>query len=118
MLTAGTGGTITGVGAAAQGGACRSVHVIGVDPVGSILAGPGPIQPYKVEGIGYDFIPDVLDRGLVDEWVKTEDRESFLMARRLIRQEGLLVRRQLAARPCGRRIAGRQRSTARASASS
>jgi cystathionine beta-synthase len=59
--------------------------------VGSILAGPGPVGSYKVEGIGYDFIPDVLDRDLVDEWIKTEDRESFLMARRLIRQEGLLV---------------------------
>ncbi|MHC4931657.1 MAG: pyridoxal-phosphate dependent enzyme, partial [Planctomycetota bacterium] len=64
--------------------------IVGVDPVGSILAGPGPIHSYKVEGIGYDFIPDVLDRGLVDRWIKTEDRESFLMARRLIRQEGLL----------------------------
>jgi cystathionine beta-synthase len=62
-----------------------------VDPVGSILAGPGPVHSYKVEGIGYDFVPEVLDRDVVDEWVKTEDRESFLMARRLIRQEGLLV---------------------------
>ena len=60
-------------------------------PVGSILAGPAePIGAYKVEGIGYDFIPDVLDRNLVDEWIKSEDRESFLMARRLIRHEGLL----------------------------
>jgi cystathionine beta-synthase len=48
------------------------------------------VGSYKVEGIGYDFIPDVLDRDLIDEWVKTEDRESFLMARRLIRREGLL----------------------------
>jgi cystathionine beta-synthase len=69
----------------------KGAKVIGVDPVGSILAGPGPIGTYKVEGIGYDFIPDVLDTKLVDEWVKTEDRESFLMARRLIRQEGMLV---------------------------
>lgn len=45
---------------------------------------------YKVEGIGYDFIPTVLDRSVVDHWVKTEDGESFLMARRLIREEGLL----------------------------
>jgi cystathionine beta-synthase len=67
---------------------CR---IVGVDPVGSLLAGPSPIGSYKVEGIGYDFIPDVLDRDLVDEWVKTEDRESFLMARRLIRKEGMLV---------------------------
>jgi cystathionine beta-synthase len=69
----------------------KGAQVVGVDPIGSILAGPGPIGTYKVEGIGYDFIPDVLDRSLVDEWVKTEDRESFLMARRLIRQEGMLV---------------------------
>jgi cystathionine beta-synthase len=68
----------------------KGVKVIGVDPVGSILAGPGPIGSYKVEGIGYDFIPKVCDRSNVDEWVKTEDRESFLTARRLIRQEGLL----------------------------
>lgn len=90
VATAGTGGTITGVARRVKRD-IPGVKVIGVDPVGSILAGPGPIGTYKVEGIGYDFIPDVLDRSLVDEWVKTEDRESFLMARRLIRQEGLLV---------------------------
>jgi len=44
----------------------------------------------QVEGIGYDFIPDVLDVSLVDEWVKSEDKESFLMARRLIREEGMM----------------------------
>ncbi|MHC5009736.1 MAG: cystathionine beta-synthase [Planctomycetota bacterium] len=90
VLSAGTGGTITGAARRVKE-ALPDVKVVGVDPVGSILAGPGPIAPYKVEGIGYDFIPDVLDRELVDEWVKTEDRESFLMARRLIREEGLLV---------------------------
>jgi cystathionine beta-synthase len=90
VLTAGTGGTLTGVARAVKERVpgCR---VVGVDPVGSILAGPGPVGTYKVEGIGYDFIPEVLDRSLVDEWVKTEDRESFRMARRLIRHEGLLV---------------------------
>jgi cystathionine beta-synthase len=88
-MTAGTGGTITGVARRLKED-LPNVRIVGVDPVGSILAGPGPIAPYKVEGIGYDFIPDVLERELVDEWVKTEDRESFLMARRLIRQEGLL----------------------------
>ena len=50
----------------------------------------GPIKSYKVEGIGYDFIPDVLDRDLVDRWIKSNDRDSFLAARQLIRQEGLL----------------------------
>ncbi len=86
---AGTGGTVAGVATRLREKAPH-VKIVGVDPVGSILAGPGPIASYKVEGIGYDFIPDVLDVKLVDEWVKTEDRESFLMARRLIRREGLL----------------------------
>ena len=90
VLTAGTGGTISGVARRVKE-EVPGVKVVGVDPVGSILAGPAPIGAYKVEGIGYDFIPDVLDRNLVDEWIKTEDRESFLMARRLIRQEGMLV---------------------------
>jgi cystathionine beta-synthase len=87
---AGTGGTITGVGRRLKE-ALPQVKIVGADPVGSILAGPGPVQSYKVEGIGYDFIPDVLDRSVVDEWIRTEDRESFILARRLIRQEGLLV---------------------------
>jgi len=90
VMTAGTGGTITGAARRIKE-ALPNVKIIGVDPVGSILAGPGEILPYKVEGIGYDFIPDVLDRDLIDEWIRTEDRESFLMARRLIRHEGMLV---------------------------
>jgi cystathionine beta-synthase len=89
VMTAGTGGTMAGVAKRLKE-EIKGVKVIGVDPVGSILAGPGPIGSYKVEGIGYDFIPKVCDRSNVDEWVKTEDRESFLNARRLIRQEGLL----------------------------
>src|SRR5262247_2444111 len=90
VMTAGTGGTITGVARVIK----REVpkcKIIGVDPEGSILAGPGEIRSYKVEGIGYDFIPDVLDRRLVDSWIKSNDRDSFLVARQLIRQEGLLV---------------------------
>ena len=90
VMTAGTGGTITGVARVIK----REVpgcKVIGVDPEGSILAGPGEIRSYKVEGIGYDFIPDVLDRRLVDGWIKSNDRDSFVVARQLIRQEGLLV---------------------------
>lgn len=70
--------------------------VVGVDPEGSILALPDSLndkhrlESYKVEGIGYDFVPDVLDRSLIDKWEKTNDQESFIMARRLIREEGLL----------------------------
>jgi cystathionine beta-synthase len=90
VMTAGTGGTITGVARYLRRVA-PSVRIIGVDPEGSILAGPGPIKTYKVEGIGYDFIPDVLDRSMVHEWLKSNDRDSFRVARQLIRQEGLLV---------------------------
>src|SRR4026208_1888934 len=90
VLTAGTGGTITGMPRIAKG-EVPGWFGGGGDPEGSILAGPGEIRSYKVEGIGYDFIPDVLDVKLVDRWIKSNDRDSFRVARQLIRQEGLLV---------------------------
>lgn len=90
VISAGTGGTITGVAKRLKEKNPKCI-IVGVDPVGSILAGPEPVGSYLVEGIGYDFIPDVLDRDLIDVWVKTQDKESFQMARRLIREEGLLV---------------------------
>jgi cystathionine beta-synthase len=90
VMTAGTGGTITGVAKVIKR-ELPKCQIVGVDPEGSILAGPGEIKTYKVEVIGYDFIPDVLDRRLVDRWVKSNDRDSFLIARQLIRQEGLLI---------------------------
>ncbi|MDH3284539.1 MAG: pyridoxal-phosphate dependent enzyme, partial [Acidobacteriota bacterium] len=83
------GGTLTGVALKIKE-ACPKCVIVGVDPVGSILAGGDHVASYKVEGIGYDFIPEVLHRDLVDVWVKTTDRPSFIMARRLIRKEGLL----------------------------
>ena len=89
VLTAGTGGTITGVARGIKK-VLPQCLIVGVDPEGSILAGPGEIRSYKVEGIGYDFIPDVLDLKLVDRWIKSNDRDSFRTARKLIRQEGLL----------------------------
>ena len=90
---AGTGGTITGISRGLRKHN-PGVKVIAADPVGSILALPTSLNDshasYKVEGIGYDFIPDVLDQKIVDTWIKTTDRESFLYARRLIKEEGLL----------------------------
>ena len=89
VIGVGTGGTITGVAKRLKE-EIPGIKVIGADPVGSILGGGTEISPYLVEGIGYDFFPDVLDNSLVDEYVKTKDEESFLMARRLIKEEGLL----------------------------
>ncbi len=86
---AGTGGTISGISKKMKE-VYPNVQIVGADPVGSILAGDDELKSYQVEGIGYDFIPDVLDRKLVDHWVKTKDKESFELARRLIKEEGLL----------------------------
>lgn len=94
VVGAGTGGTVTGIGRKLKE-LSSDVKIIAVDPKGSILAEPSELNEegvgfYEVEGIGYDFIPTVLDRSVVDMWVKTEDYESLNAARELIRQEGLL----------------------------
>lgn len=92
---AGTGGTISGIARRLKEHNPNLI-VVGVDPEGSILAVPDSLndksrlESYQVEGIGYDFIPDVLDRSLVDEWHKSNDHNSLVMMRQLIRDEGLL----------------------------
>ncbi len=89
VMGAGTGGTLAGVADRLKKENPK-IQIVGADPEGSILAGPSEVKSYAVEGIGYDFIPEVMKDAKVDRWVKTNDRESFLLARRMIREEGIL----------------------------
>ncbi|CAG0915194.1 unnamed protein product [Notodromas monacha] len=93
VVSAGTGGTIAGIGRKLKE-KCPDCIVVGVDPHGSILAEPASLNvsegSYEVEGIGYDFVPTVLDRSVVDKWIKSDDLSSFHMSRRLMKEEGLL----------------------------
>ena len=94
VMGAGTGGTVCGVGRKIKEERPDCI-IVAVDPEGSILARPKELNPsdvgvYELEGIGYDFIPTVLDHSVVDQWVKTNDSKALPMARRLIREEGLL----------------------------
>jgi len=86
----GTGGTITGMAKRLKEER-PGITIIGVDPFGSILGGGDEVYPYHVEGIGYDFFPDVLNNDLIDEYIKLPDPESFQMARRIVKEEGLLI---------------------------
>ncbi|KAG9313043.1 pyridoxal phosphate-dependent enzyme beta subunit [Chiua virens] len=99
VASAGTGGTITGISRALKKTHNSECIVVGIDPVGSILACPDSLnsqglgKSYAVEGIGYDFIPQVLSRdpGVVDSWIKTTDEAAFHAVQRLMKREGLLV---------------------------
>jgi cystathionine beta-synthase len=87
----GTGGTITGIGRYLKERK-PEVVVVGADPEGSVFSAPDePARPYLVEGIGEDFWPQTFDPSVVDRYVRVSDRDSFLLARRITREEGILV---------------------------
>jgi cystathionine beta-synthase len=85
----GTGGTISGVARYLKE-QNPEVKIVGADPEGSVLSGGTP-APWKVEGIGEDFVPKTFNSQLVDDWVRVSDAESFYTARSLARREGILV---------------------------
>jgi cystathionine beta-synthase len=99
VLTMGTGGTITGIGRYLKE-QNPDIRLIGVDPVGSILLEtwqrgevPDDVKafPYKVEGIGEDFLPSTLDLSCIDDVIRIGDKESFQWARRLVKEEGIFA---------------------------
>jgi len=112
VMSAGTGGTLSGTAKKLRE-KIPNIKIVAVDPYGSILALPDSkndgsartghkrLQGYHVEGIGYDFVPSVLDRSVADYWIKTDDDESFAMGRCILRHEGLLI-----GGSCGATVAG------------
>ena len=88
VVGVGTGGTVSGAGKYLKE-KDPTVQIVGADPQGSLYT--GDIHPYKVEGIGEDFYPGTFDKKMVDRWFRVSDRDSLLTARRVSREEGILV---------------------------
>jgi cystathionine beta-synthase len=115
VASVGTGGTVSGIAHFLKS-RNPAIQVVGADPEGSVLSGD-TARPYLTEGIGEDFLPGTYDAGVVDRWVRVSDRDAFLMARRITREEGILAGEScgtamIAALDEARRIQGEQPETA------
>ncbi len=86
----GTGGTITGIGQALKPRK-PGLRMVAVEPTGSPVLSGGKPGPHKIQGIGAGFVPDVLDRSVIDEIVQVDQDDAMAMSRRLAREEGMLV---------------------------
>ncbi len=87
----GTGGTITGVSRFIKQAKGRKILSVAVEPAASPVLSGGSAGPHKIQGIGAGFVPDVLDRSLVDEVLTVTNEEAFETARRIAREEGILA---------------------------
>jgi cysteine synthase A len=86
----GTGGSITGVGQVLKARK-PSVRMVAVEPQSSAVLSGGPPGPHPIQGIGAGFVPSILERGVIDEIIQVSNDDSFAMARRVAREEGIPV---------------------------
>ena len=86
----GTGGTITGVSRFFKDAQGQKLHTVAVEPASSPVLSGGAPGPHKIQGIGAGFVPEVLDRTLIDEVLAVTNDEAFAIARRLAKEEGIL----------------------------
>jgi cysteine synthase A len=90
VAAVGTGGTVTGVGEVLKE-RIPGVRVVGVEPARSPVLAGGKFRPHGIQGIGASFVPGILNRKLLDEVIPVRDEDATATARRLAREEGLLV---------------------------